>query len=301
MKILIVGGTGMIGGHAAVWLKGRGHEVVLAARKPPSTSTPMAGLPILFGDYANGDFELGQLDGFDAVVFAAGADFRHMPAGTDEAEFWRRTQIEGVPRFVEAAKRAGVSRVVQIGSFYHHFRPDLANTNPYVRARQLADEGARALATQTFNVSTLNPPSIVGVLPGLPSARFEALSAYAHRQLPGEPAFAPPGGTNYMSLQSLSEAIEGALRVAKSGHAYLIGDENLSFQAFFQMVFDALGVDRTVDVRDEEHPLLPDFSIVQGRGNTIAYEPDAAALALGFRRHDIRRAVDEAVRAVTSS
>ena len=34
MKILIVGGTGMIGGHAAVFLQARGDEVTLAARKP---------------------------------------------------------------------------------------------------------------------------------------------------------------------------------------------------------------------------------------------------------------------------
>ena len=32
MKILVIGGTGMIGGHAALYLKSQGHDVTVAAR-----------------------------------------------------------------------------------------------------------------------------------------------------------------------------------------------------------------------------------------------------------------------------
>jgi hypothetical protein len=43
--------------------------------------------------------------------------------------------------------------------------------------------------------------------------------------------------------------------------------------------------------------MLPDIAIPQGRGNFIAYEPDAAEVALlGYRRHDVARAVAEVVR-----
>lgn len=297
MKILIVGGTGMIGGHAAGRLTARGHEVVLGARKPPLPSTPMADLPVLIGDYADGDFQTGDLAGFDAIVFAAGSDFRHMPPGTDENAFWRHTQIEGVPRFMETARQAGVPRVVQIGSYYHPLLPELAETHPYVRARRLADEGGRALAAPGFNVCTLNPPSIVGMVPGLPSARFQTLAAYARGEMPDIAAFAPPGGINYMSARSLSEAIEGALLSGESGKAYLIGDENWTFQEFFQAMFDAVGNPQQVEVRNEEHPLLPDFAIIQGRGATIAYEPDQAAQGLGYTRNDVMRAIREAVAA----
>ena len=41
MKVLVVGGTGLIGGHAALELLAAGHEVTLMARKPPSTATWM--------------------------------------------------------------------------------------------------------------------------------------------------------------------------------------------------------------------------------------------------------------------
>ena len=296
MKILIVGGTGMIGGHAAGHLVAEGHDVTLAARKPAPAGTPMASMPTITGDYTKGDFGEADLAHFDAIVFAAGNDIRHIPKDADPAVFWQETQIGGVPDFVARAKRAGVKRVVQLGSYYHQVMPHLADTDAYVRARKLADEGARAHANADFNVTTLNPPSIVGAIRGIPAKRYETLTRWAKGELPEVPDFAPAGGTNYMSVLSLCEAISGALRNGESGKAYLIGDQNLTFRDFFQMIFDVVGHGRTIEERDQEHPMLPDAFIVPGRGNILAYEPDPAETALlDYRRNDVRRSVEEVV------
>src|SRR5699024_7638789 len=115
--------------------------------------------PAIQGDYAQGDFTAADLAGYDAIVFAAGNDPRHLTAGTDAEEFWQRTQSEGIPRFAELAKEAGVGRFVHVCSYYHHAMPELAVSNAYVAARKAADERVRALADATFNASTLNPPS----------------------------------------------------------------------------------------------------------------------------------------------
>jgi nucleoside-diphosphate-sugar epimerase len=300
LKILIVGGTGMIGGHAAVHLKAEGHEVTLAARKPAPAGTPMELFPVLIGDYSQGTFTERDLTPFDAIVFAAGQDIRHLPKGTDEREFWRVMQIEGVPNFVKLAKRAGVKRLVQLGSYYHQVMPHLVETSAYVRARSLADAGARAFADKDFNVSTLNPPSIVGAIPGIPARRYETLTAWARGQRPEIPDYAPAGGTNYMSVRSLSEAISGALQRAESGKAYLIGDANLTFTEFFQKIFDTVGSPRKLVELDKEHPLLPDAFIVPGRGKILAYETDPTETKLlGYRQGDIDRAVAEVIKAVS--
>ena len=295
VKVLIVGGTGMIGGHAASHLLAEGHDVTLAARKAAAAGTPMVDMPAIYGDYTKGEFSEADLAPFDAIVFAAGNDIRHIPKDADQDEFWQKTQIGGVPEFVALAKRAGVKRLVQLGSYYHQVMPHLAETDPYVRARKLADEGARAHATENFNVTTLNPPSIVGAIPGIAAKRYETLTKWAKGEL-DIPDYAPAGGTNYMSVRSLCEAISGALRNGKSGTAYLIGDQNLTFRDFFQMVFDAAGSIRKIEERDQEHPLLPDAFIVPGRGKILSYEPDPAETALlGYRRNDVRRAVEEDV------
>ena len=294
MKILIVGGTGMIGAHTALHLRDQGNDVTVAARNPLADDSPERDFPVLLGDYTEQTFTVDDLAPFEAVVFAAGQDIRHMGRDVDEAEFWEKTQTGGVPRFAALAKEAGVSRFVQVGSYYHHLRPEYAETMPYVAARKAADEGARALADENFNVSTLNPPSILGAISGVSAKRYRKLFSWAAGNEPQIPDFAPAGGTNYMSAQSLAEAIWGALQNAESGRAYLIGDQNLTFAEYFQLLVDAAGGDRSIEERNEEHPLLPDSFIVQGRGNVIAYDTDPAETALlGYTQGDCARAIAE--------
>lgn len=302
MKILIIGGTGMIGAHAALHLRAHGDDVTVAARGPIAADSPVAGFPLLTGDYTVPSFTREELSRFDGIVFAAGQDVRHKTPEDDEQRFWEKTQRVGVPRIAELAKQAGVGRFVQIGSYYHQLRPDLAAGNPYIAARKAADEGARALADESFTACTLNPPSIIGAVPGASARRYRRMVAWAAGNESGIPDFAPAGGTNYMSVASLAQAVRGAVLNGETGAAYLIGDQNLSFRQFFQMVVDAAGGHRVIAERDKQHPLLPDTAIIQGRGNTLAYEPDVDEVRrLGYARNDCARAVEALVDVVVTA
>lgn len=295
MRILFVGGTGMIGSHAALHLAGKGHDVVLAARNAPPADAGLQSLPFLRGSYIDDDFGRADLAGFDALVFAAGNDIRHIPEGGDAAEHYRRANTEAVPRFVAAARDAGVGRAVYIGSFYSHAAPHLADSSPYVKSRHEADARVRALATPGFSVCSLSAPIIVGSIPGLVVPFFDHYIRYALGELGVAPT-APPGGSNFLSTLSLAEAVEGALLHGQAGRAYLIGDETLSYREYFQLFFDAVGSGKTVETVDSDHPLMPDNTLFAGRGNWIRYEPDAGELALlGYRRQDVRRAVEDLV------
>ncbi|WP_179405066.1 NAD-dependent epimerase/dehydratase family protein [Burkholderia guangdongensis] len=296
MNILVIGGTGLIGGHAALHLRAQGNAVTIAARKPPAPGSALAQFDVLQRDYVAGDFTRDDLARFDAVVFAAGNDIRHLPPGTDEATHWERANVEAVPRFFALARDAGVKRAVLVGSFYPQVAPQLVDTIPYVRSRHLADERVRALATPSFSVCSVNAPFVVGSVPGLKNEMFAAYTGYAQGKLGGLPVYGPAGGSNFISTQSLSEAIWGALQRGESGRAYLVGDENLSFADYFAAFFRAAGNPQPVPALDQEHPLLPDIAIYTGRGNVVSYEPDPADLALlRYRRGDVQRAVDEVV------
>lgn len=296
MNILVVGGTGLIGGHIALQLQHEGHHITIAARNPPPAATPMAQLPFIKRDYVAGEFSANDLTGFDALVFAAGNDIRHVPAEADAATHWHRANAEALPRFFAQAREAGVRKAVLIGSFYPQVDPDLILRSPYVRSRHLADVGARALAAPGFEVCSLNAPYMVGTIPGLPLPLFQACTAYTEGKMAEVPVFGPAGGTNFMSVQSLSEAVSSALQRGESGKAYLVGDENLSFAEFFSLFFQAIGKDVDVPALDREHPLLPDAFTYAGRGEPVRYEPDAADMELlNYRRGDVRRAIFEAV------
>ena len=295
MKILVVGGTGALGGHAAAYLADKCHEVSIAARNSPLDGTPMAKMPFHPGDYGKGDFTPERLRGFDAIIFAAGNDGRHIPPSSDAEEHLLHANAEAIPAFVRAAREARVRRVIQLGSFYPQAAPDLEQNNFYIRSRRLACEGARAEARPGFDVISVNAPFMVGAVPGLPSQIFEPCVAWAEGKLP-IPPFGPAGGTNFMSFRSLSQALEGALLRGESGRAYLVGDSNLSFADYFGLFFKAAGSLQNIETRDEAHPLLPDSAIPQGRGNWIRYQPDPVETELlGYVRNDVVDAVAEVV------
>lgn len=291
-KVLVVGGTGALGGHAALHLAAQGHDVTITGRgEGAPAGTALTGLAYMQGDYVAGDFTPARLEGFEWIVFAAGNDPRHVPTGADFEEWLHKANHVAVPRFFASAREAGAARAVQLGSFYPQAAPNLLEGNSYIRSRKAACEGARAEGRAGFDVISINAPFMVGHVPGLASAIFEPYVQWAKGDLPIA-HYAPPGGTNFMSFQSLSEAIEGALLRGEPGRAYLVGDENLSFREYFQLFFDAAGRAVTLEERDEELPLLPDIAIPQGRGNFISYEPDSAETALlGYRRNDVTTAV----------
>jgi dihydroflavonol-4-reductase len=291
MRTLIVGGTGMIGHQVAGLLEAHGHEVVLGARRPPDSNSPAAGRPVLLRDYAAGAFTEADLEPFDAVVFAAGQDVRHADAAQQTEEFWARYQSDGVPNFFAVAKRAGVPRAIQIGSYYHMVVPELVDKVPYIRARKLADDRSRELSDADFNVSTLNASKVLG--PG--QRDIGKLLAWARGTSMGQiPDFAPVGGTNNISVRSVAEAVLGALQHAEPGAAYLVGDENNSWLEYFQLVFELSGGARSItEARTESHPYVAEMIVPLG--TVIAFDPTPAADLFGFHLNDVRNSLEAAI------
>jgi len=298
MRILIVGGSGAIGGHVALHLSSLGHEVVISSRKPPMGGTGLEKLEWMQGNYQDDTFSEANLSRFEGIVFAAGNDIRHLPTegetNADAHYLWANG--EKIPEFAALAKRAAVKFFINIGSFYPQILPDIIATDAYVRSRDIADQEVCALSDEGFRAMSLNAPFVVGLAEGMGSDMFAAYINYARNMFPHIKPFAPAGGTNFLSVQSLSEAVAGALERGVGGTSYLLGDENLSFAKFFGLFFTAAGNPQDLAALDEEHPMLPDSAIMQGRGNVISYEPntDEAAL-LRYRRGDIARAVTDMV------
>ncbi|KAJ3544350.1 hypothetical protein NM208_g3098 [Fusarium decemcellulare] len=298
MKILVVGGTGMVGGHAAIHLQSLGHEVAIAGRHRPPPSIPdLAQLDFIQGDFTAGDFTIDQLKKFDAIVFAAGSDIRHVPEDKDVDQHFLHVNGTLVPDFGRLAKSAGVSHFVHIGSFYYHVAPELVDNVPYVQSRKLAADGIVALSSSTFHACSLDAPFVVGTVPGMKVPMFDAYVRYAKGELP-IPPFAPPGGTNFISAHSLSEAIAGALGNGPSvgGKAILVGDENLLFASYFERFFTAVGKETQLPVLEQEHPLLPKATLYTGT-RTVSYEPvqEEWELLGKYRRNDIQNAIVEIV------
>lgn len=293
MKTLVVGGAGFVGSATSLYLHDLGHEVTIMSRSQPKGSSRLNELPFMQGNYFEDDFSDGRLEGFDWLVFCAGSDFGNFPqdGSVSQVDFFEKANIEGLPRFFEQAKRAGISRAAYMGSFYSFVAPQVMDSIAYVRSRHLSDQAIRSLSSPSFNVCSCALPWIVGFTPGLAVPHWQALARYAQGRLEGVAEFAPPGGANFMSARAVAQAMLGGLERGESGKSYLIGDENLSWKEFFELWFEAAGRPRDLTIQ-RGHPIVPDFALSYLDFGSTDYEPPAAETALlGYERGTLRQTV----------
>jgi nucleoside-diphosphate-sugar epimerase len=297
MKVLVVGGTGLIGGEIALYLQENGHAVTLMSRKP-TTVPGLADMSYLQGDYINDDFSDGRLNGFDWLVFSAAADIRNIPqdGSVSPQDFYTKANDEAVPRFFAAARDAGFSRAVMVGTFYPQVAPQQIGVCPYVTSRHNTDVAVRALSNEKFSVCSINAPFVLGNIPGMDVPYISALEQYARGNIPGLPVFAPKGGTNHISSRSLAQAALNALNKGEPGKGYLVGDENYSWKEYLELWFEAVGNPLELEIREDDHPMFPNVIMFAGAGATVSYEPAAEDMAvLGYDRHQIKALIKRIV------
>jgi len=294
MKVLVVGGTGLTGATSALHLRAQGHEVTIMSRNKPQVSC-LVDFPFVAGDYINDDVAVDSLRPYDWLVFAAGADIRLLPPDESEEDFFNRANVLAIPRFFSRAKEAGISRAVYVGTYYPQVVPEKIASSVYVRSRHLADEGVRALSSDSFCVCSINAPFILGQVPGLEIPHLGALVQYAAGRLEGVPLIAPAGGVNHISAQSMAEAIDSALNNGVCGTAYLVGDENISWKDYLEMFCEAAGNPQELAVTTDEHPMFPDIMMYAGRNAVVSYQSDYKELS--YRRNDIAGTIASVVAA----
>jgi len=111
MKIAITGGTGFLGRSIAHLLSDEGHEVILIARGLDKTAPEIRRLPrthFIPAGLDNPEQLTGVFAGCDAVVHCAGIN-RELGNQT-----YQRVHVDGTRHVVEAARQAGVRKIVHI-------------------------------------------------------------------------------------------------------------------------------------------------------------------------------------------
>lgn len=118
MKILISGGTGLVGRYVAEELLSAGYKVAIGGRNPPPTGLfpqPVAYVPLSL------DPAQDQSCAFDDAYFFVHSAFSHV-AGRyrggegDDPESFRRLNLAGTVKLFETARKAGIRRCIFLSS-----------------------------------------------------------------------------------------------------------------------------------------------------------------------------------------
>jgi NADH dehydrogenase len=111
MKVLVTGGTGLIGDTAVTAMRARGHSVLLLARGADQAERLWpAGVTARVADVSRPDSLDGMAEGCDAVLHVAGI------ARETSGQTFGDVNVEGTRALLAEAERAGVRRFVFVSS-----------------------------------------------------------------------------------------------------------------------------------------------------------------------------------------
>ncbi len=150
MKILVTGGTGLIGSAAVRALHCHGHTVrVLARHAGRGESRWPPGVDGWAGDVSNEESIRGVADGCDVVLHIAGIATERPPART-----FQSVNVDGTRYVVLEAERAGVRRVVYVSSLGAE-----RGSSAYHRSKCAAEDVVRAFSRESV---VLRPSAVYG-------------------------------------------------------------------------------------------------------------------------------------------
>ena len=245
MHVLVIGGTGFIGYHVVKALRAQGDDVAVLCRNAEAAVE-------LFSDEVtavSGDIDTLEtedyrqlLQGFDAVVFAAGVDERCEVEG-DAIEFFQRANVWPSEQLFAAIPHTNVRRAVLLSSIFAWLdqqQPalELAKKHPYIRSRIEQDRISHAaVAGSDCVLVTVQVPWVFGTAPHRES-QWSTLVGYVRA---ATPLVCIRGGASMLSVSTLAAAVSGALRFPTESISIPVSDENVTYAELMQRLCIPVG------------------------------------------------------------
>ncbi|MEJ5369360.1 MAG: hopanoid-associated sugar epimerase [Bryobacteraceae bacterium] len=240
---LVTGASGFLGWHVAQALLRRGIPVRALVRRPDAVKDLDAEL--VAGDLRDPAAVQRAVEGC-ALVFHVAADYRlWVPRPHEMYE----SNVGGTRNILEAARRAGVERVVYTstvgcigfvkGGLGDETTPvSLADmTGHYKRSKWLAEQEALAAARAGLPVVIVNPTAPVGAHDVKPTPTGQTILDFLRGRMP---AYVDTG----LNIVDAADAAEGhwlACEHGRPGERYILGSENLTLKQIFDLLSQITG------------------------------------------------------------
>ena len=241
---LVTGATGFVGWHVARKLLNRGQKVRALARNP-GRLRELEGIEPVQGDLQDRTSLDRAVTGCE-VVYHVAADYRLWTKQPDEMF---RTNVEGTRGVLEAARNAGVERVVYTstvgcigvppGGVGDEGSPVSLQemAGPYKRSKFLAERAALEFASRDVPVVIVNPTAPVGDHDFKPTPTGKIVVDFVRGAMP---AFLDTG-LNIVDVGDVAEGHLAACERGRVGERYILGAENLTLEQIFLKLAEITG------------------------------------------------------------
>jgi len=248
MKALVTGASGFVGAAVARALERAGWQVRVLVRSGSDRSNLRAlAAQVVEGDLADRDSLERGLDGCTGLFHVA-ADYRL--GARDPAQLYR-TNVEGTRNILQAARTAGVARIVYTSSVATIGIPpggspgeertavDLSHMiGHYKRSKFLAEEVARdAARAMGMSVVIVNPSTPVGPGDIRPTPTGQLVLDAASGRMP---AYVDTG-LNIVHVDDVAAGHLLAFERGKAGERYILGGEDMTLQTILAQIARLVG------------------------------------------------------------
>jgi len=313
----LTGGTGFVGGNLARALLRDGWRVRALARLESDRGN-LEGLELEVVD--------GDLLSPNLADLMAGADAVFHVAAL--YSLWRRdrdalfrSNVLGTRSILEAARNAGVARVVHTSSVAaigvksggiadeKHQSPPERLIGAYKRSKYLAEQEAMAAARAGQDVVVVSPTTPIGPWDRKPTPTGDILVRF----LTGKMPVLVETGLNFVDVADVAHGHLLAYERGRSGERYILGGENLSLRELLRRVGQAVGrrpprlsipvwlplgiawLEETLFARAGYEPKIP-FDGVRMSRESMFYDASKAKDQLGYTPGPLDAAIREAIR-----
>ncbi len=286
-ETLVTGATGLVGAAVARNLARRGHRLRLLVR-PNSDRRNLQGIAatLVEADLARPETLAPAVQGC-RYVFHVAADYRLWVA---DPTAMRAVNIAGTVALLQAAKAAGVERVVYTSSVAAlGLREDGApadETTPvdaahligdYKRSKYDAEQAVRALAREQ-DIVIVNPSTPIGPGDIKPTPTGKMVLDAANGNMP---AYVDTG-LNIVHVDDVAEGHALALERGRPGEAYILGHENMFLRDLLALIAGQLNR-KPPKLRLPIAPLVPLAwameRVAEMTGKTPLMTPDVLRMA----------------------
>jgi dihydroflavonol-4-reductase len=238
MKTFVTGGTGFIGTHVVRKLSEKGHELHCLVRETSDVSTlEGVGASLAPGDVTDKESVLSGVRGCEWVVNLANLFEFWIP----DRQAYHAVNVEGTRNVMEAAKSAGVSKVIHISTLAVYGNASWPVTedtelgpecfSEYARTKRAGEVLVRELyAEGGLPLVTIYPGGVLG--PDDPKAAGRYLRNLVRRKMPAR-----------VYVGDVADTIVRALEKENNiGERYLLAADNLTFGEINTLVSEISGV-----------------------------------------------------------
>lgn len=249
MKVLTLGGTGLLGQYTARALLAAGHEPLLVARRRPvKLLDGLADVPVIKLDVdAADDATLREaLGSADALVYALGPDDREIHKAP-AAAYFKRYLVDRTSRVAQLARQAGIQRMVICGSYFSawsrmHPEQQMPERHSYVhsrveQARQAIEHGG-GQSVGGMDVCVLEIPYVFGAVPN----QVPFWKEWLFDRLLRMPVIVyPRGGSSVVTAHQVGQAAAAAALVGRHEARYPLADLQLDWASLLKLILPELG------------------------------------------------------------